>query len=198
MPNVQTSHLLQCCLIRCWSSHDTPMTANYTCTAKPSTSRLLILDCLNLNVLEESSDGCNQINWNWSQTISDPNLWEVSRATAVAQLTYACSAWWVIWMLEPNPEFNLQWKISNVSAFCLKMSPSLISSKNKITIFSLKVCLMKTMYYINSSHLCEMYHTLFVLKLMAANCLSQTQPWEKTSSPKCYIPSNSLLSLRTV
>ena len=26
--------------------------------------------------------------------LSGPNLWEVTRATAVAKLTYACSAWW--------------------------------------------------------------------------------------------------------
>ena len=26
--------------------------------------------------------------------LNGPNLWEVSRATAVAKLTYACSAWW--------------------------------------------------------------------------------------------------------
>ena len=26
--------------------------------------------------------------------LSGPNLWDVTRATAVAKLTYACSAWW--------------------------------------------------------------------------------------------------------
>ena len=26
--------------------------------------------------------------------LNGPNLWEVSRATVVAKLTYACSAWW--------------------------------------------------------------------------------------------------------
>ena len=26
--------------------------------------------------------------------LSGPNFWDVTRATAVAKLTYACSAWW--------------------------------------------------------------------------------------------------------
>ena len=60
--------------------------------------------------------------------------------------------------------------------FCLKMFPSVTSAKNKITIFSLEFCLKKTMYYINFSHLCGIYRTLFVLGLMTANYLSLTQP----------------------
>ena len=38
--------------------------------------------------------------------LHSPNLWEVSRATAVAKLTYACSVWWDD--VDTGPEFSPQ------------------------------------------------------------------------------------------
>ena len=108
--------------------------------------------------------------------LNGPNLWEVSRATAVAKLTYACSAWWGYVNAGAKSRIQSTMKKFKRLGFLPEDVSFKTSAKNKITIFSPKFCLMKIMYYINFSLLCGIYPTLFVLGLMTANCLSQTQP----------------------
>ena len=89
-----------------------------------------------------------------SHGLNGPNLWEVS---AVAKLTYACSAWW-------GYADQIQNSIHNEKFKRLGFLPEDVSfsdiCQNKITMFSLKFCLMKTICITSTPPTCAEYTVL--------------------------------------
>ena len=116
----------------------------------------------------------------WSE--HGPNLWEVSRATAVVELTYACSAWWGYVDAVPNPKFSPQWKNLKSWLFAWRcflywhLPKAGFTTISSLKFFQWKPCTTSI------APACVEYtyvHTLCVSGFIISNWLSRIQPWEK-------------------
>ena len=105
-----------------------------------------------------------------------PGLWEVARATAVAKLTYACSAWWGF--ADSGARLRIQAVMSKLErlGFCREMLALHRFARIRITIYSHKSYPMSTMCYTNCFPLLKISHTLCALGPMIVNYQSPAPP----------------------